>query len=182
MSTHLTRIGAIGALMTLALVLGAAAGSQQQAASRLAYVNMQAVMAQTPEFREADSILNAEADQYRIEMQRLQQELDSAVQAFSQQEVVLSPSARQAKQQELIQMRERAQQRASELDNRIQVRQQQLLAPIELRIDGILDGIRAERNLAFIFDVSPQAAPIIVAADRTLDITPLVIQRVQGTQ
>lgn len=182
MNISSSRLGATGVLVVLSVLVGAAAGSQTQAPVRLAYLNMQMVMAATPEFKEADSILNAEAQTYRAEVERLQQELDSALQAFNQQEVVLSPSAKQEKQQKLVQMQQRAQQRAADLDNRMSTRQQQLLAPIQLRIDGILDGVRAEQNLSFIFDVSPQASPVIVAADRTLDITPLVLQRVQGTQ
>ena len=57
-------------------------------------------------------------------------------------------------------------------------RERELVAPLEERVKGIIEGLRAERNLAFIFDVGAPGNNI-VAADRTLDLTALVVQRLQ---
>ena len=45
-------------------------------------------------------------------------------------------------------------------------------------VRGVIEGIRAERNLSIIFDAGSQTSNII-AADRTLNITDLVIQRLK---
>ena len=57
----------------------------------------------------------------------------------------------------------------------------QLVAPLEERVKGVIEGLRAERNLIFIFDVGAPGNNI-VAADRTLDLTTVVVQRLQASQ
>ena len=98
-----------------------------------------------------------------------------------QQQVVLSPTARQEKQAELQGLQEQIQSRAAELQTRSGERQRELLAPLELRVQAVIDGIRAERNLAVIFDVASQSSPII-SADTGLDLTDTVVQRLQAQQ
>jgi len=76
-------------------------------------------------------------------------------------------------------MSEQAQAREQQLQTRAAERQRELMAPLQTRIQTVLDGVRAERNLAIIFDVAnPQTG--IVSADPTLDLTELVVSRVQG--
>jgi hypothetical protein len=43
----------------------------------------------------------------------------------------------------------------------------------------VIEGIRAERNLLFIFDVGAPGNNVI-AADRSLDLTAVVVQRLQN--
>jgi Skp family chaperone for outer membrane proteins len=114
----------------------------------------------------------------RNEVQKLQQQLDSAVQAFDQASIALSPAAKEAKRQELQQMQQRMTQRSSELDSRARARNQELLGPFQSRINTIIQGIRAEGNYALIFDADAQGNNI-VAADPALDLTPRIIARVR---
>lgn len=76
-------------------------------------------------------------------------------------------------------MQQQFEQRSQELSQRAQDRRQQLVAPLEDRIQRVIDGLRAERNLAMVFDVSSPANSI-VSADPTLDLTPLVIRRLSS--
>ena len=48
-------------------------------------------------------------------------------------------------------------------------------------MQAVVDGIRAERKLAVIFDVASQSSPII-SADTGLDLTETVVQRLQAQQ
>ena len=47
------------------------------------------------------------------------------------------------------------------------------------RVTAVIEGIRAEFNYSLIFDAAAQGSAL-VTADRTLDISPLVIQRLQA--
>jgi Skp family chaperone for outer membrane proteins len=47
-------------------------------------------------------------------------------------------------------------------------------------VNAVIEGMRAEGNYAFIFDVSSQAGNI-VAADRSLDLTEKVIEKLKAT-
>ena len=59
-------------------------------------------------------------------------------------------------------------------------RQRELVSPLEQRVQAVVDGIRAERNLAIIFDVATMQG--IAAVDPQLDLTPIVVQRLQQSQ
>ena len=76
-------------------------------------------------------------------------------------------------------MQQTLQQRASELQTRAQQRERELVQPIEDRVKGVIEGVRAERNIAIIFDASSQGSNI-VAADRALDLTPTIVQRLKS--
>jgi outer membrane protein len=147
-------------------------------AARFAWVNSQLIIRQVPGYAAAESTLNIDIAGFRTEVERMQTQLDSIVRAYDQQQVVLSPTARTTKQQEIREMQQRLQQRYGELQTRAAERERELVAPLEERVKGIIEGLRAERNLAFIFDVGAPGNNI-VAADRTLDLTALVVQRLQ---
>ena len=155
-----------------------AAPAPTASASRFAWVNSQLIIRQVPGYTAAESTLNADIAGFRTEVERLQTQLDSMVRTYDQQQIALSPSARTAKQAEIREMQQRLQQRYSELQTRAAERERELVGPLEERVKGIIEGLRAERNLAFIFDVGAPGNNI-VAADRTLDLTALVVQRLQ---
>jgi len=168
-----------------ALTLVVAAGSahaQQQAAQgplRFAWLNSQAILSATPGRAEAESLFAREMTGARAEVARLQGQLDTAVAEFNRTSVTMSPAAKANRQQQLQQMEERNRQRAADLDQQMQQRESELTGPIMTRVNSIIEGIRAEFNYSFIFDVAAQPNAI-VTADRALDITQLVIQRVQA--
>jgi Skp family chaperone for outer membrane proteins len=151
-----------------------------QGPSTIAYVNSDAILQQTPGYAQADSTFRAEMQVFQQELIGLQQELDSAATAFDQQQVMLSPAARTEKANELQAMGQQYQTRQQELNTRAQERERELMAPLQQRIQTVLDGVRAERNIGLIFDVASPTANI-VSADPALDLTALIVSRVQGT-
>jgi Skp family chaperone for outer membrane proteins len=145
----------------------------------IAFVNTETILRGTPGYDAADSLLAAERASYQQEATDLQTQLDSAMTAFDQQQLVLSPQAREEKVTELRTLNDRVQARMEELQNQDMERQRELVAPLELRIQQVIDGVRAERNLAMIFDsANPNSA--IISADPTLDLTELVVSRLQA--
>jgi len=145
----------------------------------IAYVSTEIVLRQTPGFAAAESTFTAEMAGYQTEVQALQRTLDSAVNAFNQQSIVLSPTARQERQDELRQLQQQLEQRTTQLQTQAAQRQQELVGPLEERIQAVIDGYRAERNIQLVFDVSAPGSNII-SADPALDITPAVVQRLAG--
>ena len=70
--------------------------------------------------------------------------------------------------------------RAQELQQKAQAREPELLAPLQQKVNAVIEAIRAEGNYALIFDVSAQGGNI-VAADRSLDLTDRVIEKLKAT-
>ncbi|MGH7675392.1 MAG: OmpH family outer membrane protein [Gemmatimonadales bacterium] len=155
------------------------ASGAQQPSLRVAFVNSREVLLRTPGYAAAESTFNRDVLAFRDEITRLRQQLDSAVRAYDQQSIALSPTAKQAKQRELQTMQDRIEQRADELQTRASDREKELLQPIQARVNGVIQGLRAEGNYAMIFDAERAG---IVAADPSLDITARVIQRLQQSQ
>lgn len=170
-------------LLALALVAASATAAQAQAGGQLkiAYINLQSVVQQDPGYAVAESTFRKEMDGLQKSIEKLQQTFDSSMNEYNKQAVVLSPSAKQAKEKQLQTMQQTLQQKAGDFQSQAQKREQELIGPIEDRVRGVIEGVRAERNLSIIFDAGSQTSNII-AADRTLNITDLVIQRLKAKE
>ena len=161
--------------------VSAQAAPSQASASRglkIAYVIPQQILDSTPGYAAAESTLAREVAGYRDEVQKMQQSMDSAVQALDQQSIALSPSAKQAKQRELQSMQQRFDQRTQDLNQKAQQRQQELLAPIQQKIRTIIEAVRLEGGYAMVFNGDPNASGLL-AADPALDITRTVVARIK---
>lgn len=176
-----------GAAIVVVLLAGLAAAPaaqrtpapQQGQPLRLAYINSQYILANTPGRAAAESTFSAEMQGYRNDAQRMQQQLDSAVAEYNRTSLVMSATAKQQRENELRQMEQRTRQRAAELEQQASQREQELTAPIMRRVNAVIEGVRAEFNYAMVFDAAAPSGAL-VTADRSLDISALVIQRLQA--
>jgi outer membrane protein len=165
----------------LAVAPAAAQAQGKQPMLKIGFISSRAILQQTPGYAAAESTFTKEVQGFRSEVQKLQQQLDSAVRAFDQQSIALSPAARQAKQKELQQLQQRFEQRSNELQGRAQQREQELLQPIQKRVDAVIKGLLVEGNYAVIFDADAPGNNI-VAADPALEITNRVVARLKQSQ
>jgi outer membrane protein len=89
-------------------------------------------------------------------------------------------SATRVARAKVIQDREAAYQlRARTLDSTMQSRQAELIRPIMENLQKVIEQVRAEDGYAMIFDVASQTS-VIVAADKSLDITQKVLAKVKA--
>ena len=172
----------VGVWVGLAALSVAGTGSlaaQQAGNPKVAYVNTQAILKQTPGYVKAESTFTKELANYRVEVQKLQASLDSAASDFDQQSVMLSPTQRAARRKDLQAQQQKLEQRTQELQQRAATRERELLDPIQTKVNSVIEGVRAAGNYAMIFDVS---APNngIVTADKSLDLTQRVIQQLKA--
>jgi outer membrane protein len=166
-------------LVALSFVGVTPAAAQGGSGAKLAYVNTQAILKQTPGYVQAESTFTKEVETYRGEVQKLQASLDSAASDFEQQSVMLSPTQRTAKRKELQAKQENLEKRTQELQQRAATRERELLDPIQTKVNSVIEGVRAAGNYAMIFDVSAPNSGI-VTADKSLDLTQRVIQQLKS--
>jgi outer membrane protein len=178
---HSMRLAVVGTLASLAalLTLTSPVSAQQGGNSKIAYVNTQTILRQTPGYAKAESTYAKEFEGFQAEIRKLQVGLDSVAGAFEQQSAMLSPTQRTAKRKELEAQQQRGEQRAQELRQKIAQRERELLEPIQSKINAVIEGMRAAGNYAIIFDVSAPNSGI-VTADRALDLTDKVIQQLKS--
>ena len=145
--------------------------------TQFVFVNTEAIIPQAPGAQQAQQTFNQELAGYNNEVQRLRSEVDSLLAVYRQQEAMLSEDAKSQRQNEILAKQQDAQARATQLEQQAGTRQQELLAPILERVSQIIEEIRADNEYTIVFDVS---AAGVVAADPSLDITPLVLERLMA--
>ena len=161
--------------LALALFAPTPVVAQAAPAGKFVWLNLQEALHADPGYAAAEAAYNKEMKGYNDEIDKLQKQFDSTLAAYQQSAVVLSPSAKTAKEAELRTLQTKLQTRMSELQTKATQRERELVGPIEERVRAVIDGIRAEKNLSLIFDRSA-----LIAADPTLDLTPVVVQRLKG--
>lgn len=167
-------VSRLGMAFTLSL-LGAASVEAQ--ATRVGYVDSNAVLAEYAPAQEARQQLENAAQDAEAELQLLGSGLQTAMAEYEQQAMSMTPEARQNRQQELAGQQQVLQQRTQELEIQFQQRQAELLQPVMDRITGVIEEIRVEGNYAIILD---RASQVILAADPALELTQEVLTRLQA--
>ncbi len=167
------------AALSLAPSLYAQAAPAGGGGVRIGYVSMQAAIQADPQYAKAESTFTREAQGMQKELEKLQTQFDSSLADYNKSAVVLSPSAKQTKENQLRTLQQQLQQRNTDFQTRVQQREAELIGPITKRVQAVVDGLRAERNLSIIFDVGSQASNI-VSVDQALDLTPTVLLRLRA--
>lgn len=162
------------ALIALAFLLVSSAGQAEAQALRIAYLNSQEVMSAAPGAAEAQAQFDSEMQTYQQEIQELEDELRSMEEQYQQQQLTLSPEARQNREAQIQAKMNEYQQRGTALQERAARRRAELVQPVMDEITEIIEALREERGYSLILDV---AAGSIVSADPALDVTEEVIQR-----
>ena len=166
---------------SLALIVGAAtAGSASaQATPKFGFINSAAILAEAPGRAEAENRFKTEVAAYQAQLQRMSDSLQTMAATFDKEAPKLD-SATRVSRAKVIQDRETAYQtRARDLDQQMQTRQAELIRPIMVNLQKVIEQVRAEDGYAMIFDVASQTS-VIVAADKSLDITQKVLARVKA--
>src|SRR3954467_5699630 len=105
----------VGVWVGLAAMVGRGSlAAQQGGNAKVAYVNTQAILKQTPGYVKAESTFTKELANYRVEVQKLQATLDSRAADFAQQSVVRSPAPRDAKRRASRTQQQQREQRTQE--------------------------------------------------------------------
>jgi len=164
-----------------ALMVGAAtaASASAQAGPKFGFINSAAILSEAPGRAEAETRFKNEVTAYQAQLQRMSDSLQTMAANFDKEASKLD-SATRASRAKVIQDREADyQNRARQLDQQMQNRQAELIRPIMENLQKVIEQVRAEDNYAMIFDVASQTS-VIVAADKSLDITQKVLARVKA--
>src|SRR5258706_3752106 len=137
-------LAALTAAPAAALAQGAGPAPTASGALKIACINSREILKKPPGYAAAESTYLKEVDGFRLELQKLQAQLDSAVQALDQQSIALSPAARQTKQRDLQTMQQRMEQRTNDLQDRARQRGQELLQPSQNPGNSGIPSIRAQ--------------------------------------
>ncbi len=174
-----------GALLVAATRVAGAQGTTSAPATaptgvlKVAYLNSNQVLEGAPGRTEALAQFEKETLPMRTQMQRMSDSLQSIITEYQKAAPQLTPAQRTAKEGSIGARQQEFQQRAQEMQQAAQARQEELMAPIMEQVNKVIQDVRAEDGYAFIFDAGAQV-PFIVSADKNLDITTRVIDRLKS--
>lgn len=174
------------ALALGSLIAGPLAGQEQPGApatveaiplppegTPIVYVNTQAILPVAPGADSAGAAFQRVSDEFESELDSLAVEINALIETYQQQQSLLDPAGRQQREQEIRDRQQEATTRQQELMGELDRRRAALLEPIVVRVNDVIEEIRAERSYSIVLDV----AAGVVAADTTLDITTAVLER-----
>ncbi len=148
-------------------------------AMKIAYLNSNQVLEGAPGRAEALAQFEKETLPIRTQMQRMSDSLQSIIGEYQKAAAQLTAAQRSQREASIGARQQEYQQRAQEMQQSAQARQEELMAPIMEQVNKVIQDVRAEDGYAFIFDAGAQV-PFIVSADKNLDITSRVIDRLKS--
>ena len=176
----------MGALALGSLIAGPLAGQELPGApvalevvplppegTPVVYVNTQAILPVAPGADSAGAAFQRVSIEFEGELDAFAAEIDSLIGAYQQQQSLLDPAGRQQKEREIRDKQQEAATRQQELNVELDRRRTELLEPIVVRVNEVIEEIRAERGYSIVLDI----AAGVVAADTSLDITTSVLER-----
>jgi outer membrane protein len=178
---------AVGFALTVSAV-ASASGQVQTAAPATAtaiagppkfgFIDSRIVIDRAPGRAAAESTFQKEYEAAKGQIQKMQDTLQAMISAYQKTQVTLTPVSKELKEKEIQDKQNLFETRANILDQQMQKRQADLVQPIMAQVREVLDAIQHEDSYTFIFDVGTQVG-VIVAADKSLDITDRVIARLK---
>jgi outer membrane protein len=168
------------ALSAAAVFLIAAAApvfAQTAAPQKIAYVDSRKVLDQAPGSPKADSLFKLELVGFEAEVKKMQDSFQKKVEDFNKVKPTLAAVEVEKRSQALGALQQEYSQKTQDLQAQADQRRGELLQPVIDQIKLVLEDIRVEQGLSFVFDVSSSSG--IVAADKNLDISDRVVAKLR---
>lgn len=168
--------------MAIALCCSAVASvaTAQAAPLKIAYINSQVLLDAAPGRAQAESLLMKEGDGYRVQLQKMQDSVNSLYAKYQKDEPTLTAAKKDERQKAIQSLETDLQATQLKFQQQFEQRKNEVMAPITDVVKKVIDDVREEGGYAMILDNAPGASTI-VAADKNLDITDRVVSRLRAT-
>jgi outer membrane protein len=169
------------AVIASTLAMAGSSLAAQQASTKIAYVNPQALFDNAPGRAQAESLFTRETAGYRAELTKMSEALTQLVGTYQREEARLTAAQKETRQRAIAAKEDTLRGRQQQLEQRAAQRQSELMAPIMESVRKVLEDIRVEDGYSIILSSEPGSSPIL-AADKNLDITERVVARLKTVQ
>ena len=149
----------------LALVLPMIASAQ-----KLGHINSQELLATMPELKTVQAKLDTLAGQYEAQFANMQEEFNTKLAKFQQEQATMTAGVREFRQQEIAEMEQRIYLFRQTAQEDIQKKQQEFLMPIQQKMMEAVSKVAAEQGCAYVLE----AMTMHYVSPSALDLMPLV--------
>ncbi len=168
----MTFVFAIASLAVLSMPAAA------QTAGKIGYIDSRKLIKDAPGSAEIQNTLQKELASWKAQVDAAQDSLQRMVADFQKSSVLLSPDAKQKRQDDIIQKEQQFNAKVQEIRTKADARQAELLQPIMDKVQAAITEVRKAEGFAIIFDAAAEA---MVAADPALDLTDKVLAKLGAT-
>jgi outer membrane protein len=171
--TVLTRLALAAALAVLSVAAFPASDAHAQTAPRIGYTDYELIIVQMPEYRDLQQTLQAQAQTDQQELAAMEQNIQQKFAEYQEQSGVLSPEARQTREEEIVQLQTELQQDQQRRLQALDQRQNELLQPLLNQLQEAINEVATARNLDLVLSSRVSTEPVILFASEqsTVDIT-----------
>ena len=152
-------------ILMLALVLPMLASAQ-----KIGHVNSQELLAAMPELKTVQAKMDTLAGMYETQFANMQEEFNTKVAKFQQEQTTMTDGVREFRQQEIVEMEQRIYLFRQTAQEDIQKKQQEFMAPVQKRLLDAIQKVAKEQGCTYVLE----AMSLLYIAPDALDLVPFV--------
>jgi outer membrane protein len=163
------------ALALVALLSGRASAQGQ----KNGYIRSSVLLDQAPGRVEAQAQFEKETAPYGDQIKRMRDSLTAMIDSYQKAQATLSATARDTRGRDIQAKEAEYQRRTTDLQQKAQQREGELVQPILDRVKAAIEEVRVEGGYSFIFNADQGSS--LVAMDKNLDLTDRVLTRLRAS-
>ncbi len=181
---RVARILLHGSLIVLAIGFALAVSTETvQAQGKVGWVDLDRILAEYAEFKEAEDLFRKDASVWEAEFDSMQDVYFTKLEDYKKQQLILNEERRKQREDELRTMEQSVMEAKNRLEAQAEKRRAELTNPILQKIQEVVQSIATNEDYDFIFNASQiymtpsgiQFAPIMYAKKK-LDVTDRVFE------
>ena len=141
-------------------------------AQKFGHVTSEALLQAMPEYDSAQVKIENLQQQYELEIEQIQVEINKKIEQFNQNEATMSDLIKEAKASEIQELQIRLQNFSQTAQQDLQQQGMRLIQPVMEKARNAINEVAREHGLIYVFDLS-QGNPIYTS-EESLDMVPLV--------
>jgi len=126
-----------------------------QQSHKLGYIDFQELMQQMPEYKKANTDMEAYGKQLEDELKKMSAELEKKGDDYQKQEPKMADAIKEMKQKELRDMQSRIQSFQQSAQQDVRKKEEELLKPIIEKAKKAISDVAKENNYYYVYDSSP---------------------------
>ncbi len=141
-------------------------------AQKFGHITSDQLLQAMPEYDSAQAKVQNLRQEYDLEIERIQVEINKKIEEFNKNETTMSDLIKEAKASEIQEMQVRLQNFAQTAQQSLQQQSMQFIQPVMDKARKAIEAVAKEKGLLYVFDLS-QGNPIYTS-EESLDMLPLV--------
>ena len=143
--TVLNKLAFVAAFAVLSVGALPASEAQAQAPPQIGYTDYELIIVQMPEYRSLQQTLQEQAQTDQQELATMEQNIQQKFAEYQEQSGVLSPEARQTREEEIVQLQTELQQDQQRRLQALDQRQNELLQPLLSQLQEAINEVATAR-------------------------------------